>query len=43
MIARAWRARPAPRTPVFSPEDDRYLVEREPAVQHLEVDVHVPE
>jgi hypothetical protein len=27
---------------VFFPEDDRYLVEREPAVRHFEVDVHVP-
>ena len=26
---------------VFFPEDDRYLVEREPAVRHFEVDVHV--
>jgi len=25
---------------VFFPEDDRYLVEREPAVRHFEVDVH---
>jgi antibiotic biosynthesis monooxygenase (ABM) superfamily enzyme len=27
---------------VFFPEDDRYLVEREPTVRHFEVDVHVP-
>jgi antibiotic biosynthesis monooxygenase (ABM) superfamily enzyme len=26
---------------VFFPEDDRYLVERELAVRHYEVDVHV--
>jgi len=26
---------------VFFPEDDRYLVEREPTVRHFEVDVHV--
>jgi antibiotic biosynthesis monooxygenase (ABM) superfamily enzyme len=27
---------------VFFPEDDRYLVEREPTVRHFEVDVHLP-
>lgn len=26
---------------VFFPEDDRYLVEREPTVSHFEVDAHV--
>jgi antibiotic biosynthesis monooxygenase (ABM) superfamily enzyme len=26
---------------VFFPEDDRYLVERELAVRHFEVDVHI--
>jgi antibiotic biosynthesis monooxygenase (ABM) superfamily enzyme len=26
---------------VFYPEDDRYLVEREPTVRHFEADVHV--
>lgn len=26
---------------VFFPEDDRYLVEREPTVRHFDVDVHV--
>jgi antibiotic biosynthesis monooxygenase (ABM) superfamily enzyme len=26
---------------VFYPEDDRYLVEREPDVRHFEVDLHV--
>jgi antibiotic biosynthesis monooxygenase (ABM) superfamily enzyme len=28
---------------VFYPEDDRFLVERELAVSHFEVDVHVPD
>jgi antibiotic biosynthesis monooxygenase (ABM) superfamily enzyme len=28
---------------VFFPEDDRFLVEREPTVSHYEVDVHGPE
>lgn len=27
---------------VFYPEDDRYLVEREPVVRHFDVDVNVP-
>ena len=27
---------------VFFPEDDRYLVEREPTVRHFEVDVNLP-
>jgi antibiotic biosynthesis monooxygenase (ABM) superfamily enzyme len=31
-----------PEAAVFFPEDDRYLVEREPAVRHFEVDVHLP-
>jgi antibiotic biosynthesis monooxygenase (ABM) superfamily enzyme len=31
-----------PEAAVFFPEDDRYLVEREPTVRHFEVDVHVP-
>jgi antibiotic biosynthesis monooxygenase (ABM) superfamily enzyme len=26
---------------VFYPEDDRYLIEREPDVRHFEIDVHV--
>jgi antibiotic biosynthesis monooxygenase (ABM) superfamily enzyme len=28
-------------TAVFYPEDDRYLVEREPAVHHFEVDANI--
>jgi hypothetical protein len=33
MIARVWRG--------STLADDRYLVEREPAVRHFEVDVHI--
>jgi ketosteroid isomerase-like protein len=50
MIARVWRGSTRAEDAdayaayleetVFFPEDDRYLVEREPVVRHFEVDVN---